>query len=110
MTDLSALIARLEAGSGEDAYETKADLACDIGIAIEGCLINPHSHTVLRALENSLDAALAFAEAVKTPIEQIQWMPNGVIANTFHACGVGVDAARACLIATLKALEAKAHD
>ena len=126
---LEKLIERLETGSGDDrgidaeiallSRHPQAFFGGDFGTSyVDGpeCFGGDaiwagrgKSWTAPR-YSGSLDAALAFAESMKAPIELIQWIPNGVIANTFHACGVGVDAARACLIATLKALEAKAHD
>jgi hypothetical protein len=108
MTDYDGLIARLESGSGADG-EPDSDrfLPKEIAKAISGGDYDRQIElTVIlrRAVAGSLDAALAFAEAVKSPIEQLQWVPEGVIANTNNWCGIGVDAPRAVLIATLRAL------
>jgi hypothetical protein len=105
MTDYAGLIERLESGSGPDE-----DLAFDIclacGYSSPPLPIRGYKGDVL----GSLDAALAFAEAVGAPIEQLQWVPDAVIANSRDASGIAPSAPRACLITTLRALQEQHND
>jgi len=134
MSDLSSLIARLEAAEGPDR-----ELDRDIALTVDGFvyekrgkdakpwfyhstiggrrqLISPYNSERLPAYTSSIDAAVSLAERVLPGLSKIQ--PETYVGGEFHHCEIETEdgdfeahncpnAAIAICLATLRALDQK---